>query len=87
MKKDLLSDEQKKNKSDQESHGLQQPDYKQPRPKGITRFCQVRYYQKFFNVTTSQILKRVFQAMFPWDRKPIFETGKPDLYGPLWIYV
>ena len=87
IKKDLLNSEQKKNKSDADPEGLRQPDYKSPRPKGITRFWKVRYYQKFFDVTTTQIMRRVLIAVFPWARTPIFDTGKPDLYGPLWIYI
>lgn len=86
IKKNLMTSEQKKNKSD-DLEGKQQPDFKDPKLKGITRFCKIRYYQKYFDVTTGQIIKRVFKAMFPWDRQPIFETGKPDLYGPLWVYV
>ncbi len=82
-KKNLLTDQEQANPSD----GLQQPDYQKPRPKGITRFCKVRYYQKFFNVSTKDVIKRVFLAMMPFNSSPIFPNNKPDLYGPLWIYV
>mmetsp|Transcript_19351 Transcript_19351/g.19038 ORF Transcript_19351/g.19038 Transcript_19351/m.19038 type:complete len:234 (-) Transcript_19351:25-726(-) len=82
-KKTLLTDEEQANPSD----GLQQPDYEKPRPRGITRFCKVRYYQKFFNVSTKEVVRRVLLAMMPFNTTPIFPNGKPDLYGPLWIYI
>lgn len=82
-KDNLLNDQEKANPSD----GKQQPDYQKPRPKGITRFCKMRYYQKFFNVTTKDVVKRVFLAMMPFNTTPIFPNGKPDLYGPLWIFI
>ena len=53
---------------------------------GITRFCMIKYYQKYFNVTTDEIKRRLINAVTPFNRTPIFPTGKPDLYGPMWIY-
>ena len=53
---------------------------------GITRFWMIKYYQKYFNVTTDEIKRRVINAVTPFNRTPIFPTGKPDLYGPMWIY-
>ena len=53
---------------------------------GITRFCMVKYYQKYFNVTTDEVKRRLINAVTPFNRTPIFPTGKPDLYAPLWIF-
>lgn len=87
MKKDLLSADQKANKSDATHDGKQQPDYDTSRPKGFFRFIQIKYWQKHFNVTTAEVMKRCMKAMLPWDKKPIFEGGRPDLYGPMWIFI
>jgi hypothetical protein len=88
MNKDLLSTKQKLEKSD--AFNLESPSKDnisdKGRPKGITRFCKVRYYQKYFDVTTSQILTRLRKSIFPFFGGSIFEDGKPDLYGPFWIY-
>jgi hypothetical protein len=82
---ELLTDLEKNNPSDKD--GKLQKDYEKPRPKGIFRFFKVRYWQRFFNVTTKEIMRRVLLAMMPFTSTPIFPTGKPDLYGPFWIYV
>jgi len=53
-------------------------------------FYSIDYYRKFFNVTTSQILKRLTKALVPLPGHPFYpeddvENNKPDLYGPFWI--
>ena len=42
--------------------------------------------QPYFDVTTKQILQRVFLSLVPFNKK-FFENynTKPDLYGPFWI--
>jgi protein YIPF1/2 len=84
-KNDLLTDEEKKRPSEKDDR--EQPDYGKQPPKGITRFWKMKYWQKFFNVTTKEIMKRLILAMTPFNSTPIFPTGKPDLYGPLWVYI
>jgi hypothetical protein len=46
----------------------------------------VERYQKYFNVSTGDVLSRVFWGAVP-RRKPINEVIKknPDLYGPFWV--
>lgn len=47
---------------------------------------QIKYYQTLFNVTTTDVLDRVFRAVVPF-RMTFFDAIKenPDLYGPFWI--
>ncbi|XP_060531175.1 protein YIPF1 isoform X2 [Cylas formicarius] len=52
-------------------------------------FWNMRYYQKFFDVDTSDVLERILASITPkWDNslKHHLRT-KPDLYGPFWISV
>lgn len=55
-------------------------------------FYQIKYYQRFFDVTTESMLIRLLKAMFPFQfggltggRFYAEEGMKPDLYGPIWI--
>eukprot|EP00743_Colponemidia_sp_Colp-15_P001302 GILK01001426.1.p1 GENE.GILK01001426.1~~GILK01001426.1.p1 ORF type:complete len:347 (+),score=49.98 GILK01001426.1:54-1094(+) len=58
-----------------------------PEPKGCTAFCQIRFYQKYFDVTSEDVFGRLARSVWPFNRK-FFEASheNPDLYGPFWIY-
>ena len=53
-------------------------------------FYQIEFYQKYFNVNTSDVLGRILGSM-----TPTFSSGflhnkirpNPDLYGPFWISI
>jgi hypothetical protein len=49
-------------------------------------FLSFQYYQSFFDVTTSQVLCRVFAGMTPV-RVSLTDAlhPNPDLYGPFWL--
>ena len=56
----------------------------------ITRVCwcfDIDVWKEHFDVTEGQIAGRLFKAVFPFSGEPLFENGKPDLYGPLWIFI
>ncbi|CAK89515.1 unnamed protein product (macronuclear) [Paramecium tetraurelia] len=54
-------------------------------------FCApftLKYYQPFFNDLTSKVIaQKLWASFFPF-KATFFEIqdGKPDLYGPVWIY-
>ena len=79
----LLSSAQKQNKSD----GTGENDDDDACCYACTKYCRVRHYQKYFDVTTKQVWVRIFKAVVPFSRKPIFDTPRVDLYGPFWIIV
>ncbi|KAI1320977.1 hypothetical protein EDD11_009300 [Mortierella claussenii] len=43
------------------------------------------YYQRFFDVDTSQVMERCFASVMPKDNFLEVMDGSPDLYGPFWI--
>eukprot|EP01017_Pseudomicrothorax_dubius_P021132 TRINITY_DN2283_c0_g1_i1.p1 TRINITY_DN2283_c0_g1~~TRINITY_DN2283_c0_g1_i1.p1 ORF type:complete len:283 (-),score=68.49 TRINITY_DN2283_c0_g1_i1:145-993(-) len=45
------------------------------------------YYKPYFNVTTLDVLERIKQPFIP-NKARFFSTiqGRPDFYGPFWIY-
>ncbi|KAF3147002.1 hypothetical protein TWF594_003052 [Orbilia oligospora] len=43
------------------------------------------FYAQFFNVDTSEVLRRCFAALFPKSNFLDVLEGNPDLYGPVWI--
>ena len=49
--------------------------------------CSIDAWKQHFDVTQGQILGRLFKSIFPFTSEPLFENKKPDLYGPLWIFV
>jgi len=52
---------------------------------GTARFWNVRYYQPYFNVDTSDVAARVRMAVMPFAGKTIFDLNPDaDLYGPFW---
>ena len=50
-------------------------------------FWSFEYYQRFFDVDTSQVTARVVHAMIPSRRNYLLTKIRPnpDLYGPFWI--
>lgn len=49
---------------------------------------EIRYYNKYFRLTSDQFMERVKCALMPWKRD-FFSLIKenPDLYGPWWICI
>ncbi|KAK9472802.1 uncharacterized protein V1510DRAFT_377519 [Dipodascopsis tothii] len=45
----------------------------------------VRYYQKYFNVETADVVKRCAAALYPKSYFVEIVGDNPDLYGPFWI--
>ncbi|KAF3937328.1 hypothetical protein ABW19_dt0203106 [Dactylella cylindrospora] len=43
------------------------------------------FYAQFFNVDTSEVLRRCWAALFPKSNFLDVLEGNPDLYGPVWI--
>ncbi|ORZ06983.1 hypothetical protein BCR41DRAFT_378732 [Lobosporangium transversale] len=43
------------------------------------------YYQRFFDVDTSQVMERLFASVVPKDNFLEVMGGSPDLYGPFWV--
>ncbi|XP_029173905.1 protein YIPF2 [Nylanderia fulva] len=53
-------------------------------------FWTIEYYQKFFNVNTSDVVERLKRSMVPHGSDNYLITHirpNPDLYGPFWICV
>ncbi|GAU98586.1 hypothetical protein RvY_09713 [Ramazzottius varieornatus] len=50
-----------------------------------------KFWQSFFDVDTTEVLRRIFLSFAPWPRYlksesvDVFIGAKPDLYGPFWI--
>ena len=50
----------------------------------------MEYYQKFFNVSTQDVIERIKRSMVPHGTDNYLKTHiepNPDLYGPFWICV
>ncbi|XP_072945439.1 protein YIPF2 [Epargyreus clarus] len=60
-------------------------------PQSNHNFWTIEYYQKYFNVQTSEVVERITSSIIPqkFSRNFFDERikGKPDLYGPIWIAV
>lgn len=54
-------------------------------------FWTIEYYQKYFDVYTSEVMERIISSVLPQKvSRNYFDErikGKPDLYGPIWISV
>lgn len=54
-------------------------------------FWTIEYYQKYFDVRTSEVIERIISSVLPQKvSRNYFDErikGKPDLYGPIWISV
>ncbi|EGC49664.1 Yip1 domain-containing family [Histoplasma capsulatum var. duboisii H88] len=49
------------------------------------RFWTLAYYSQFFDVDTSEVLRRCVAALYPRTNFLDVLDGNPDLYGPFWI--
>jgi len=56
------------------------PPASQPQP-SVFSFA---FYQRFFDVTTADVLRRLASTICVW-RPLLSEHEKPDLYGPFWV--
>ncbi|QIX01122.1 hypothetical protein AMS68_006639 [Peltaster fructicola] len=61
-----------------------QPDTRASAGKG-GHLWSISFYQQFFDVDTTQILRRCWSALFPRTNFLDVLDGNPDLYGPFWI--
>ena len=43
-------------------------------------------YRVYFEVTTEQVIERIKESIYPFNKNPLFLDANIDLYGPLWIY-
>lgn len=54
-------------------------------------FWTIEYYQKYFDVQSSDVVERIVSSIVPQKVSPnYFDSNiraKPDLYGPIWISV
>lgn len=51
---------------------------------------QIEYYQKYFNVDTSEVLSKIVGSVTPSFNQNFFQNKikpNPDLYGPFWIAI
>ncbi|XP_023941775.1 protein YIPF1 [Bicyclus anynana] len=60
-------------------------------PKTNHNFWTIEYYQKYFDVQSSEVVERIISSVLPQKvSRNYFDErikGKPDLYGPIWISV
>lgn len=56
-------------------------------PNGWHKYLSVEYYKQYFDVTTEEVIVRVRKACVPFYKDTIFENGKVDLYGPVWVII
>eukprot|EP00466_Bigelowiella_natans_P000674 jgi/Bigna1/85019/estExt_fgenesh1_pg.C_10616 len=49
--------------------------------------CSLAYYKQFFNVTSTQIVRRLIRSIDVRPDAPLFyvDDSKPDMYGPFWV--
>lgn len=53
-------------------------------------FWTVEYYQKYFNVTTEDVVERIKRSVIPFGSDNYLVSHirpNPDLYGPIWICI
>lgn len=56
--------------------------------KGCTKYLYPKHYIKYFDVSTSDVTKRVLRSLFPIMPGSIFDPyNKLDMYGPLWTMI
>lgn len=49
--------------------------------------CNIGFLQEYFDVDTDEVYQRFMASMIPFNTSFIkLVEGKPDLYGPFWIY-
>ncbi|XP_028167497.1 protein YIPF2 [Ostrinia furnacalis] len=60
-------------------------------PQTNHNFWSIKYYQKYFDVHTNEVVERIISSVLPQKvSRNYFDErikGKPDLYGPVWISV
>ncbi|KAI5309432.1 hypothetical protein KEM55_003243 [Ascosphaera atra] len=49
------------------------------------KLWSLNYYAQYFDVDTSEVSRRCFNAMYPRTNFLDILDGNPDLYGPFWI--
>jgi len=56
---------------------------------GCTKYFHVHHYTKYFDVTTSEVIRRSLKATIPILPGSIYskDTLRPDMYGPLWTVI
>jgi hypothetical protein len=52
---------------------------------GKAYLWSISFYSQFFDVDTSEVLRRCQAAIYPRANFLDVMEGNPDLYGPLWI--
>jgi hypothetical protein len=57
------------------------------KPSGYWKYLTVEFYKQFFEVTTEEVILRFRNACFPLYSGSLFDGGKHDLYGPIWIMI
>lgn len=85
-KKDLLNENQKSFMSDT----VDEPSSSSGNGTLLEKFCScltISHYKQYFDVTQDQIVSRITRSLFPFSGSPLFENGKVDLYGPLWVFI
>jgi hypothetical protein len=55
-------------------------------PSGISKFCQLQFYEQYFKISQLDVLERIKLSLMPI-KNTFFESlnGNPDFYGPFWI--
>lgn len=67
--------------------GLLEENAPQPRELPLCGFFSLPYYQQYFEVTTEEVLWKVFYALtVVWYKKFKISAQKVDFYGPFWVY-
>lgn len=56
-------------------------------PSGWMKYLTVDYYKQYFDITTKEVIARLSRACFPLYQGTIYENGKVDLYGPIWVII
>lgn len=68
---------------------LEEPFIAQTEPASLPLcgFCALPYYQQYFQVTTDEVIWKIFYALtLVWYKKFRHTARKVDFYGPFWIY-
>ena len=47
----------------------------------------IEYFSEYFDVSTDTVMSRIKFALWPFRTEKIFEAGRFDLYGPVWIFI
>ncbi|CAI2375489.1 unnamed protein product [Moneuplotes crassus] len=55
--------------------------------RSFLRYFTVEYYKEYFDVTTQEVVSRLIRSCIPLYPGSIYDNGKVDLYGPIWIVI